>query len=730
MASPAGRGAQVRLDGDAQKAARGALGQPLIPTLEAKRVLEFTGIAADGTAPDGSTRTGAAAEDEVLAPGGEIVGGGGDGNYVLPVASPSLLGGVKDGTGVSIAGDGTLSVDYGTTAGTAAQGNDSRITGAAQKSANLSDLTNPATARTNLGLATVAATGAYSDLTGTPVAYTLPTASTTVLGGVKVDGTTVTIASGVISAPGGGGSYTLPVATTSVLGGVKDGTGVTVAGDGTLSVDYGTTAGTAAQGNDSRITGALSTTTAAATYAPIAHSQSASTISDSTTAGRTLLTAADAAAQRTALGLGTAATQASTAFATASHTQAASTISDSTTAGRALLTGANAAAQRTSLGLGTLATISPTGTASSTTFLAGNGVWATPANSTSVSYALHGSSDFPATGDGVADDTAAFNTARDSGKILMLRPDKKYKVVGFIPRSGMTIDGGSGKGYAGDTKDNIVDRALVMKGTGGSAIFAIDGKGHCTFKNFEIDGIDRTARAFGGGGQLMSFENLTIVRCLSGIGSGDGATIDQTYTRTCEMSMVTIADCEIGYDSLIDSNIMGGAVTACVTGVRIVSGANSNNYTALRVEWCVQFGYDIYQSDSNTITGGMTDRNGWAGMHIADITGMLTIQGHIFRRNGRVDAETKSQVNVYFNINSNSNSKCRIVMTGCASEVGPDDGGGGTTTPRWSVGWGGTNSGITLGINDFRAGTTGASTGTITAAPAVKISLSRGLTDQ
>lgn len=56
-------------------------------------------------------------------------------------------------------------------------------------------------------LATVATTGAYSDLTGTPAAYSLPTASTTVLGGVKVDGTTITInGSGVISSTGGGGS--------------------------------------------------------------------------------------------------------------------------------------------------------------------------------------------------------------------------------------------------------------------------------------------------------------------------------------------------------------------------------------------------------------------------------------------------------------------------------------------------------------------------------------------
>lgn len=46
----------------------------------------------------------------------------------------------------------------------------------------------------------------------------------------------------------------MPVATTTVVGGVKDGTGVTIAGDGTLSVDYGSSSGTAVQGNDTRVT--------------------------------------------------------------------------------------------------------------------------------------------------------------------------------------------------------------------------------------------------------------------------------------------------------------------------------------------------------------------------------------------------------------------------------------------------------------------------------------------
>ena len=56
-------------------------------------------------------------------------------------------------------------------------------------------------------LAVVATSGSYNDLTDKPAAYSLPKASTAVLGGVKVDGTTITAsAEGVITAVGGGGT--------------------------------------------------------------------------------------------------------------------------------------------------------------------------------------------------------------------------------------------------------------------------------------------------------------------------------------------------------------------------------------------------------------------------------------------------------------------------------------------------------------------------------------------
>ena len=73
------------------------------------------------------------------------------------------------------------------------------------------------------------------------VAYTLPTASNLVLGGVKVDGSTITINSGVIS---------LATASTSQLGGVKvDGSTITSNGSGVISTPVNTRSTSSATSN-------------------------------------------------------------------------------------------------------------------------------------------------------------------------------------------------------------------------------------------------------------------------------------------------------------------------------------------------------------------------------------------------------------------------------------------------------------------------------------------------
>lgn len=90
-----------------------------------------------------------------------------------------------------------------------------------------------------------------------------------------------------------------------------------LAGAATLNV--GTTTGTVAAGDDSRITGALSAATAATTYQPLDSDLTAIAALSTTSYGRAYLALVDAAAGRAALGLGTAATTAATDYAPAAQ---------------------------------------------------------------------------------------------------------------------------------------------------------------------------------------------------------------------------------------------------------------------------------------------------------------------------------------------------------------------------------------------------------------------------
>lgn len=82
----------------------------------------------------------------------------------------------------------------------------------------------------------------------------------------------------------------------------------------------------------------------------------ASQISNASTIGRTVLTAADAAAVRAATGAGTSSLAIGTTSSTAKagdYQPTAANISDSTTIGRSVLTAASTAAARTAIGAGT-----------------------------------------------------------------------------------------------------------------------------------------------------------------------------------------------------------------------------------------------------------------------------------------------------------------------------------------------------------------------------------------
>lgn len=159
----------------------------------------------------------------------------------VPIATASVLGGIKIGQGLKITADGTCSVDP-LAIGLVTSVNN-MVGDVVLNAANLP------------GLSTVGKSGLYSDLIGAPAAYVLPAMSMATRGGAKLPANGNLIITGgdtldlgfvpvktvnTIGPDAQGNvtvtsTYTLPPATASVLGGVKQGTGVTIAADGTLS---------------------------------------------------------------------------------------------------------------------------------------------------------------------------------------------------------------------------------------------------------------------------------------------------------------------------------------------------------------------------------------------------------------------------------------------------------------------------------------------------------------
>ena len=166
--------------------------------------------------------------------------------YTLPVATKTTLGGVKVGAGLAI-NDGVLSATGGGTADSVDWGNieNKPSFSTVATSGSYNDLLDKPVIPSTAGLASTEYVDAkvgeiviptvptkvselendagyltehqslaeYAKKTDIPAPYTLPTASTSTLGGVKVDGNTITIADGVISSVGGSGGGTANVFT-------------------------------------------------------------------------------------------------------------------------------------------------------------------------------------------------------------------------------------------------------------------------------------------------------------------------------------------------------------------------------------------------------------------------------------------------------------------------------------------------------------------------------------
>lgn len=144
--------------------------------------------------------------------GRSISGDSGGSSLELPIATDTVLGGVKVGANLTITADGVLS---------ATQGQDGFVL-------------EPATSTRLGGIKVGARLTVLADGTLSADSQSLPIASNTVLGGVRVGSGLQIDGGGLLSTTGSG--FVLQPATNIALGGVKVGSGLAVTADGTLSV--------------------------------------------------------------------------------------------------------------------------------------------------------------------------------------------------------------------------------------------------------------------------------------------------------------------------------------------------------------------------------------------------------------------------------------------------------------------------------------------------------------
>lgn len=135
--------------------------------------------------------------------------------------------------------------NYGTAAGTVCEGNDSRLSNSRQCN---NSFDNAATSRTNLGLGSLATLNSVgsAQIDADAVGSSEIAASAVGASELNVTGNGTTAQ---YLRSDGDGSFTWATPTNTTYSG---GTGITLTGT-TFSVDYGTAAGTACQGNDSRL---------------------------------------------------------------------------------------------------------------------------------------------------------------------------------------------------------------------------------------------------------------------------------------------------------------------------------------------------------------------------------------------------------------------------------------------------------------------------------------------
>jgi hypothetical protein len=281
-------------------------------------------------------------------------------------------------------------------------------------------------------------------------------------------------------------------------------------------------------------------------------------------------------------------------------------------------------------------------------------------------------SNYGAVGDGVTNDTAAFNLCLTHNVICWVDPAKTYAVGNVQMKNGNRLIGLGVVEYGTQTAATAATRPVLVGVAGSSSVIdvsaitisaAIDGL-FIDCKSGSINGIS-------GGSFQLTVQNTTIVQC--GVGLGDS-----TYTGEAHVINSTFGGNQTGMANLVDSFVVNADfANNSGDGIYLGTGANGNTIVNSRFEWNHGYGLQSYGgTNANSISNSLFDRNYMAGIRLSGVTG-FTISNSVFTRNGRNNVASDQNAQIYMSGSKN------VSITGGLSAVGNDDGGTGPYTPAY-----------------------------------------------
>ena len=603
------------------------------------------------------------------------------GTYSLPAATSSRLGGVSpDGTTITN-NNGAISVTYGSVAGSAAQGNDSRIVGAVQAAGGNASAAN-VTATGSSTAAPLAARfghlpnaiddfGAKGDAAYIPGSFTMSAGSAALSAGstvfsasqvgkaIMVPGAGTTSTTGPVSAipvSAAGSGYT-SIPTVSVSGGSGSGADASVlmevvsagvAGGGSGATNGAcTVTGTTGYGTKFQATGTVTggalggtlTVSVAGSYYYLPTSLTAEPVTGCGLTGATL---------SLSMGVGSVVVN----YGGSGYPSSGSTAS---------LSGGNATlgTPTVSIGAAPLWTTIASFTDAQHVTLAANARTAISSYPTSI---LIGT-----------DDSAAITACIAAVKPCRL-PQATYiaENVPFVNGGELKGDGVMGYGEAGAS---INVSPVLVPGPGAVAALNVQGFTEMSVEGIYIDcSSNPTANGISSGGTLLGLRRVTVNGCAVGLGAAPSG--DQ-FTHVATILESEFINNSTGVANLIDSVMLGGAVTSNVMGIYLSNGASANNLVGVRVEWNLTWGVQLYQATLVQIVGGLYDHNGYAGIYFNQAS-QDAVVGAAFRRNGSAnDGQWLHDSHIVLNGGQ------QIAITGITTLTGVNDNGSGPTTPKY-----------------------------------------------